>query len=110
MLDVNEVEYGSGVPSKLEQGNSEDWLWRKDKPQRPEQPVDRTIFPAFDGFPDEDDIYMNLYESSDMVAAKQRLHWRFLAEIGGFAHIHRLYMEIFKVDGKKVPLFFFTQG
>lgn len=97
------------VPRGLEPGDFEDWLWRREKQQRPGQPVDlrnRATFPGFINLPGEDIIDLDFYERAD----RPRRHWCFLAEIVNFATLLRLQMEIDDIDGRKVPLFFYTDG
>jgi SET domain len=101
------------VPCGLEPGDFEDWLWKREKPQRPGQLVDlrnRATFPGFIDLPGENVVDLDFYESSDMVTYRPRRHWCFLAEIVDFATLLRLQMEINDIDGRKVPLFFYTDG
>ena len=72
------------VPSGLEPGAFEDWLWKREKQQRPGQPVDlrnRTTFPGFVDLLDENVVDLDFYESS---MGLPRRHWCFLAEIVNF--------------------------
>jgi len=101
------------TPCGLELGDFEDWLWKREKPQRQGQPVDlrnRATFPGFIDLPGENVVDPDFYESSDMVTSRPRRHWCFLAEIVDFASLLRLQMDINDVDGRKVPLFFYTDG
>ncbi|KAJ8129226.1 hypothetical protein O1611_g4403 [Lasiodiplodia mahajangana] len=102
------------VPRGLEQEAFEDWLWRRDVPQRKGQPADlrnRSYFPAFDDLPtDRDFASMGLYEDSIVEDPQaRRRHWCFLAEIVDYGSLLRLQAEIKDVDGKTVPLFFYTE-
>lgn len=101
------------VPHGLELDDFEDWLWKRKKPQRPGQLADlrnSDIFPRFHDLPDENDVDLNYYRSSDMVTYQPRRHWCFLAEIVDFATLLRLQMNIKDIDGISVPLFFYTDG
>ena len=60
--------------------------------------------------PDENDVDLDFYESSDMVTYRPRRHWCFLGEIVDFATLVRLQMEIKDIDGRKIPLYFYTDG
>ncbi|KAK2738648.1 hypothetical protein FQN57_006966 [Myotisia sp. PD_48] len=98
------------VPSGLEPEDFEDWLWKREKPQRPGQPVDlrnRSTFPGFMGLPIEHIADPKFY---DMVTVQPRRHWCFLAEIIDFNSLMRLQMEVKDVDGRELPLFFYTDG
>jgi hypothetical protein len=101
------------VPSGLEPGDYEDWLWKRDKPQHPGQPANlrnRATFPGFMDLPGKNVVDPDFYESSDMATSRPRRHWCFLAEIVDVTQFLRLQMEINDVDGRKVPLFFYTDG
>ncbi|WEW59762.1 hypothetical protein PRK78_005242 [Emydomyces testavorans] len=101
------------VPCNLEPGDFEDWLWRRENRQRPGQLVGlryRATFPGFIDLPDEYVADLDFYESTDMGIHRPRRHWCFLAEIVDFFTFLRLQMEISDIDGKKVPLFFYTDG
>jgi hypothetical protein len=92
------------IPQGLDSKEFEDWLWRREKPKRPGQPVDfrnRTTFPGFIDLPDE---------NGDGFTYRPRRHWLFLAEIVDFATLLRLQIDIKDVDGTTVPLFFYTDG
>lgn len=98
------------VPCGLEPGAFEDWLWKREKQQRPGQQVDlrnRTTFPGFVDLPDENVVDLDFYENSTY---RPRRHWCFLAEIVNFATILRLQMEIKDIDGRSLPLYFYTDG
>lgn len=56
--------------------------------------------------PDENDVDLNFYESSDRVTYRRRCHWCFLGEIVNFATLVCLHMEIKDVDDRKSPLYF----
>ena len=101
------------IPQGLNSKEFEDWLWRREKPKRPGQPVDfrnRTTFPGFIDLPEENSVSPEFYASSGGLTNRPRRHWLFLAEIVDFATSLRLQMEINDVDGTTVPLFFYTDG
>ncbi|KAI0203282.1 hypothetical protein F4808DRAFT_467377 [Astrocystis sublimbata] len=102
------------VPSGLEQDALEDWLWKRSVPQREGQPADLrnlSSFPGFDDLPtDHDAATMSLFEDSvgDGPESRRR-HWCFLAEIVEYASLFRVQMDIKDVNGKTLPLFFYTE-
>lgn len=101
------------APRGLESSDFEDWLWKREKPKHLGQLADlrsRATFPGFIDLPDENDVDLDFYESSDMVTYRPRHHWCFLGEIVDFATLVRLQMEIKDVDGRKIPLYFYTDG
>ncbi|KAH8812463.1 hypothetical protein F5884DRAFT_310434 [Xylogone sp. PMI_703] len=101
------------VPRELNSDEFEDWLWRRRKQQLPGQLVDlrnQLIFPGFLDLPDENDIDPEFYTSSDGFSYRPRRHWLFLGEIVDFMTLVRLQMELQDVNGKTVPLFFYTDG
>ena len=101
------------VPRGLEPSDFEDWLWKREKPKRPGQLADlrsHATFPGFIDLPDENDVDLDFYESSDMITYRPRRHWCFLGEIVEFATLVRLQMEIKDVDGRNIPLYFHTAG
>ncbi len=101
------------APRGLESSDFEDWLWKREKPQHPGQLADlrsHATFPGFMDLPDENNVDLNFYESSDMFTYRPRRHWCFLGEIVDFATLLRLQMEIKDVDGREIPLYFYTDG
>ncbi|KAK3167162.1 hypothetical protein OEA41_010288 [Lepraria neglecta] len=101
------------APRGLEPSDFEDWLWKREKPKHPGQLADlrsHATFPGFIDLPDENDVDLDFYESSDMVTYRPRRHWCFLGEIADFATLLRLQMEIKDVNGRKIPLYFYTDG
>jgi len=101
------------VPQGLDSKELDDWLWRREKPKRPGQPVDfrdRATFPGFVDLPHDNGGGPEFYTSSDGSTHRLRRHWLFLAEIVDFGTLLRLQMEIKDVDGTTVPLFFYTNG
>jgi hypothetical protein len=101
------------IPQGLDWKELDDWLWRREKPKRPGQPVDfrnRATFPGFIDLPNENDVSPEFYASSDGFTYRPRRHWLFLAEIVDFATLLRLQMDMKDVDGTTVPLFFYTDG
>ncbi|MCJ1269911.1 hypothetical protein MMC22_009804 [Lobaria immixta] len=101
------------APRGLEPSDFEDWLWKREKPKRSGQLADlrsHGTFPGFIDLPDENNVDLDFYESSDMATYRPRRHWCFLGEIVDFAMLVRLQMEIKDVDGRKIPLYFYTDG
>jgi hypothetical protein len=101
------------APRGLEPSDFEDWLWKREKPKHPGQLADlrsHATFPGFMDLPDEINVDLDFYESSDMVTYRPRRHWCFLGEIVDFATLLRLQMEIKDVDGREIPLYFYTDG
>ncbi|KAJ6096545.1 SET domain-containing protein [Penicillium sp. IBT 16267x] len=97
------------IPNTLESTEFEDWLWRREKSPRLRPRVDlrnRVIFPTFSGLPDERDVALDIYSRR----GQPHRHWCFLAEIVDFQFLTRLHMEISDVDGRKIPLFFYTDS
>ncbi|OCK83190.1 SET domain-containing protein 5 [Lepidopterella palustris CBS 459.81] len=98
------------VPCGLEPGAFEDWLWKREKQQCSGRQVDlrtRTTFPRFVDLPDENTFDLDFYESS---TCRPRWHWCFLAEIVHSTTLLRMRMEIKDMDGRSLPLFFYTDG
>lgn len=99
--------------SRGELDDFEDWLWRREKPQHQGQLIglrNRATFPGFADLPGDNTMSWGFYETSDMAIDRLRRHWCFLAEIVDFDMFLRLRMEISDIDGRKVPLFFYTDG
>lgn len=99
------------VPQGLDSNEFEDWLWKREKKNEPEQPGvfrNQATFPSFLQLPDETDVDDDFFESRDGVNYRPRRHWCFLAEIVDFVPLFRLQMEIKDVTGKTIPLFFYT--
>ncbi|KAJ5117804.1 SET domain-containing protein [Penicillium atrosanguineum] len=97
------------VPNALGSTEFEDWLWKREASPRSGAQVglyNRATFPAFSGLPEDRGVDMRLYRGS----GQPRQHWCFLAEIVDFEFLARLHMEISDVDGRKIPLFFYTEG
>lgn len=101
------------APQGLEPSDFEDWLWRREKPKQPGQPVDlrnRLTFPGFNDLPHENYIDPEFYASVNDSTYRPRRHWLFLAEIVDIGTFLRLQMTIKDVDSMEVPLFFYTEG
>ncbi|KAI0115498.1 heterokaryon incompatibility protein-domain-containing protein [Nemania sp. FL0031] len=98
------------VPQGLEPSDFEDWLWRREKPNGLGNLRRRENFPGFIDLPDENDIDLEFYTSSNTGSYRPRRHWCFLGEIVDFATLIRLQMEIKDVDGTTIPLYFYTGG
>ena len=101
------------APRGLEPSDFEDWLWKREKLKHLGELADlrsHATFPGFMDLLDENDVDLDFYESSDRVTYRPRRHWCFLGEIVDFATLVRLQMEIKDVDGRKIPLYFYTDG
>ncbi|KAK0517249.1 hypothetical protein JMJ35_000404 [Cladonia borealis] len=101
------------APRGLEPSDFEDWLWKREKLKCPGQLANlrsHTTFPGFMDLPGENTVDLDFYESSDMVTYRPRRHWCFLGEIVDFGMLLRLEMKIKDVDGKEIPLYFYTDG
>ena len=101
------------APRGLEPSDFEDWLWKREKPKRPGQlanPRSHMTFPGFMDLPGDNTVDLDFYESSDMVTYRPQRHWCFLGEIVDFGMLLRLEMKIKDVDGKEIPLYFYTDG
>ena len=101
------------APHGLEPSDFEDWLWKREKPKCPGQLADlrsHTTFPGFMDLPRENTVDLDFYESSDMSTYRPRRHWCFLGEIVDFGMLLRLELKIKDVDGKEIPLYFYTDG
>ncbi|KAH8158238.1 hypothetical protein CIB48_g10003 [Xylaria polymorpha] len=112
-LSMNWKTKVSEAPQGLNQRDFEDWLWRREKPMVPGQLADlrnSTTFPGFASVPGENDIDLDYYESKETGVFAPRRHWCLLGEITDFGTFVRLQMEIKDVDGRKIPIFFHTDG
>lgn len=97
------------VPSGLEPKEFEDWLWKREKSQKPGQLANlrnRAPFLSFAGLPHENDIDPYFYDSGDMGNSRPRRHWCLLGEIVKSLTLARLHMQIKDIDGQEFPLFF----
>lgn len=101
------------APCGLEPNDFEDWLWKREKPQRPEQLGDLrspASFPGFIDLPGENEVNLDFYESSNRVTYRRRRHWCFLGEIMDITMLLRLELELKDVNNKRIPLLFYTNG
>ena len=101
------------MPQGLDLKELDDWLWRREKPKRPGQPVDfrsRATFPGFVDLPHDNGGGPEFYVSSDWSNDRPRRHWLFLAEIVDFGTLVRLQIDIKDIDSRTIPLFFYTHG
>jgi hypothetical protein len=101
------------VPRGLDPSDFEDWLWRREKPPIPGPLANlrrRATFPGFIGLPNENDVDLDFYERKVTGTYGPRRHWCFLAEIVDILMFLRLEMELKDITGRKVPLFFYTDG
>ncbi|MCJ1434089.1 hypothetical protein MMC27_003455 [Xylographa pallens] len=99
------------IPPGLDPEDLDDWLWKKEKPKQPGQLANfrnRATFPSFDDLSYENDVSLEFYESSDGFTHRPRRHWLFLAEIVDFDILVRLQISIKDIDGRTIPLFFYT--
>ncbi|KAJ5742587.1 SET domain-containing protein [Penicillium nucicola] len=100
---------GDDVPDALGSTEFEDWLWKREvSPRSGAQRGlhNRATFPSFSGLPDDRGVDTGFYRGSD----QPHRHWCFLAEIVDFDFLTRLHMKISDVDGRKIPLCFYTDG
>ena len=99
------------MPARLEPKDFEDWLWRRPKPQCAGQPANlrnRATFPGFVDLPEENVVELDFFENSDIQTSRPRRHWCSLAEIVDVAYLLRLGFDLRDIDGKEVPLIFYT--
>ncbi|KAL5590192.1 hypothetical protein FOBRF1_013749 [Fusarium oxysporum] len=99
------------VPQGLDSNEFENWIWKREKENEPEQLGilrNQVTFPSFLQLPDETDVDDDFFKSRDGVNYRPWRHWCFLAEIVDFATIVRLHMEVKDVAGMIIPLFFYT--
>lgn len=100
------------VPQGLDPNDFEDWLWRREKPKSSEQVGqlmslrDRNAFPSYDALPGSysDPAW---YDNADGVC-RPRYRWCFLGEIVDSTQVHHLELKLSDINGKKVPLHFYT--
>ncbi|KAF1842000.1 uncharacterized protein K460DRAFT_370009 [Cucurbitaria berberidis CBS 394.84] len=103
------------VPQQLDANDFEDWLWRRDKPKKLDQPGlltdlrNREVFPGFTSLPNSNPVDLDFYEVVNSTYQPLR-HWCFLGEITGHTILHHLELELTDVDDKKIPLHFYTDG
>lgn len=100
------------IPQGFDPKEFDDWLWRRQKPLPPGRPADlrnTMTFPGFTDLPNENDVDLEFYTSSDGSTYQPRRHWLFLAEIVDFATLLRLQMDVEDVHGTKIPVFFYTE-
>ena len=97
----------------LKPSDFKDWLWKRKKPKYLGQLANlrsRTIFPGFIDLLGENTVDLDFYESSNIRTYRPRRHWCFLGEIIEIGILLRLEMKIKDVDGKEIPLYFYTDG
>ncbi|KAJ6126131.1 SET domain-containing protein [Penicillium samsonianum] len=95
------------VPNAFGSTEFDDWLWKREvsPPSGAQRGLhNRATFPPFSSLPDDGGVDMGFYRGSD----RPQQHWCFLAEIVDFNFLARLHMKISDVDGRKIPLFFYT--
>lgn len=96
------------VPNGLDPSDFEDWLWRRAKPASQGQFAnlrDRESFPGFTDLPDKPSFL-----HYGMAAERPQRHWCFFAEIVEKNFLFRMLLNLRDVDGKQIPLFFYTDG
>ncbi|CAA9960698.1 SET domain-containing protein [Pyrenophora teres f. maculata] len=103
------------APRGLKSNDFEDWLWRREKPKKPEQLGqltdlrNRTIFPGFTALPSSDIVDLDFYGEVDGTYQPIR-HWCFLGEIVDSITLHHLELKLTDVEAKRIPLHFNTDG
>jgi len=99
------------IPHGLEPSDFEDWLWRRVKPQQDLGHLrSYPHFPGFNDLPHDHGVPLDFYERSDISSRQPRRHWCFLGEIVDSATLLRLQLELRDVNGKEIPLYFYTDG
>lgn len=103
---------GDDVPKELANDEFERWLWRENTTQVSQYADLRseTAFPLFDDLPEENDISLEFYESTDGFSYRPRKHWCFLAEIIDVENFMRLRLIVKDKAGRKVPIAFYTES
>lgn len=102
------------VPESLDENDFEDWLWKREKPTKPEemeQPADlrnRDMFLGFSALPNSEKD-SDFFEVVNGTYQPLR-YWCFLGEITDSVVLHHLELELMDVDDKKIPLHFYTAG
>lgn len=98
------------IPRELSQNEFENWLWKKEPVRSPEYADLRNgaIFPAFRGLPEENDIDLEFWVSTDGLSYRPCKHWCFLAEITHVEEFLRLRLIVKDKTGDELPLAFYT--
>jgi hypothetical protein len=101
------------IPQGLDQGDFEDWLWRRETLANRESRQcstgirDQAIFPTFAGLPNKGGFF-GVY--GDSTNTDQPLkHWCFLGKITDVSSLLHLELELEDLDHKKLPLHFYTE-
>ncbi|EXK24746.1 hypothetical protein FOMG_18549 [Fusarium oxysporum f. sp. melonis 26406] len=92
------------VPQGLDSNEFENWIWKREKENEPEQLGilrNQVTFPSFLQLPDETDADDDFFKSRDGTNYRPWRHWCFLAEIVDFATIVRLHMEVKDVADRR---------
>ncbi|KAK7414307.1 hypothetical protein QQX98_006824 [Neonectria punicea] len=71
---------------------------------------DDAMFPSFGALPEENDVDVDFFESSDGFSYRPRKHWCFLAEIVAIEDFLRLKLIVKDKSGQEVPVLFYTPG
>ncbi|KAL8415027.1 hypothetical protein RB594_006018 [Gaeumannomyces avenae] len=101
------------TPSSLSAEDFETWLWREEKEIPQEQPQhaglrDEATFPSFNELPEENDLDLEFYESTNGFSYKPRKHWCFLAEIIAIQNFLRLRLIVKDGAGHDTAVSFHT--
>ena len=102
------------VPNDLDMNDFEDWLWKREKPKKPEDSEqladlrNREMFPGFTDLP-RSDRDSDFYQEVDGTFQPLR-YWCFLGEITDSLTLHHLELKLRDVDDRNVPLHFYTDG
>jgi hypothetical protein len=101
------------VPPQTDSDGYEDWLWRRERPEKTFLLGQTTslrnieIFPGFSDLPGSSMFDLDVRSYSDEDDQPSR-HWCFLGEITGSTTLHHLELELTDVNGKIFPLHFNT--
>ncbi|KAL8365076.1 hypothetical protein RB595_004069 [Gaeumannomyces hyphopodioides] len=101
------------TPSSLSAADFETWLWREEKEIPQEQPQhtdlrDEATFPSFNELPEENDLDLEFYESTDGFSYHPRKNWCFLAEIIEIENFLRLRFIVKDGAGHDTVVAFYT--
>ncbi|KAL8356723.1 hypothetical protein RB601_001843 [Gaeumannomyces tritici] len=101
------------IPSSLSAEDFETWLWREEKEIPQEQPQhaglrDEATFPSFNELPEENDLDLEFYESTNGFSYSPRKHWCFLAEIIDIENFLRLRLIVKDGAGHDAVVAFYT--
>jgi hypothetical protein len=103
------------VPRGLESNDFEDWLWKREKPEKLEQLGQLRdlrkcgIFAGFAALPNSHSFDLDFYKNVDGTYQPLR-HWCFLGEIIDSSTTPHLELELTDIDDEKITLHFYTNG